>query len=211
MAEVTAGAICHALGMATSFDCEKEPRELREDKIPNPDSIVECCQGLVAIDPVTSVVTIACYDIDEYLRNHWDTVYAPSVKVQLTKVLLAYLSLDAFLSGPCYDKKDFKKRLEDYPLMNYASQYWAHHIHGALSLGAPGQCIIKWVNGFIAKRSNLESSLQVSSMISKPQTVPQILSRGTREGLASYAESIKSKSTLQVASCYGFSWLCKNI
>ena len=145
---------------------------------------MECCQGLIAIDPVTSVVTIACYDIEEYIRNHGDTVFAPSVKVQLTKVLLAYLSLDAFLSGPCFDKKDFKSRLEEYPLVNYASQYWTHHIHGALSLGTYGQCIIEWVNRFIAKRSKLESSLQVSSMTSKPQKVPQILSRSTRQGFA---------------------------
>ena len=183
MIPITAGAICHALRMATSFDCEKGPRELREDKIPNPDSIVESGQGLVAIDPVTSVVTIPCYDIEEYLRDHWDNVFAPSVKVQLTKALLAYLSLDAFVSGPCYDKKDFNRRLGDYPLMNYASQYWAHHIHGVLSLGTPGQCIFEWVNRFTAKRSNLESSLQVSSMTPKPQKVPQVLSRSTREGL----------------------------
>ena len=59
MIPITAGAICHVLGIATSFDCEKEPCELREE-IPNPDAIVECCQRLVAIDPATSIVTIAC-------------------------------------------------------------------------------------------------------------------------------------------------------
>lgn len=67
---ITAEAMCHALGMANVLDFEEGPSELREGDIPNPASIVECCQGIVAIDPATSVVTIAYYDIEEYMQKH---------------------------------------------------------------------------------------------------------------------------------------------
>ena len=203
---ITAGAMCHALGMANVLDSEKSPSELPKDDIPNPDSIVECCQGLVSIDPETSVVTIAYCDIEEYMRKHWDTIFPLSVKIKHARVLLTYLLMDTFLSGPCYNSDDFSRRLEHYPLIVYASKYWGHHVHEALSLGTPEQDIIECVNGFIAKRSNLESSLQVFSITSKPPRAQQELLRSTQEGFALYAEKVKSRSTLQVAAYHGLDW-----
>ena len=206
---ITAGALCHALGMANVLESEESPSELRKDDIPNPDSIVECCQGLVAIDPETSVVTIAYCDIEEYMQKHWATIFPPDMKIKIVEILLAYLLMDTFLSGLYDDADEFSRRLEHYPLIVYASRYWGHHVHEALSLGMPEQRIIECVNGFLAKRSNLESSLQVSSIISMPPRAQQELLRSTQEDFALYAEKIKSRSTLQVAACHGLHWVVR--
>ena len=206
---ITAGTLCHALGMANVLDSGESPSELRKDDIPNPDSIVECCQGLVAIDPETSIVTIAYYDIEEYLQKHWATIFPPKVKIKLVEVLLTYLLMDTFLSGPCDHGDEFSRRLGQYPLMAYASRYWGHHVHEALSPGMPERRIMECVNGFLAKRSNLESSLQVSSIISMPPRAQQELLRSSQEDFTLYTKKIKSRSTLQVAACHGLYWVVR--
>ena len=206
---ITAGAMCHALGMSNVLDCEESPSELREGEIPNQNSIVECCQGLVAINPVTSVVTIAYCDIEEYMQKHWDTLSSPIVKIKLAKVLLAYLSMNAFQSGLCDHVDEFSRRLKDYPLIVYASRYWSHHVHEALSIGMPEHRIIERVNGFLVKRSNLESSFQVASITSKSPRIYRELLPSGREDFALYTERVKSRSTLHVAACRGLDWVVR--
>ena len=76
---------------------------------------MECCQALVATDPVTSVLTIAYYHIEEYMQKHWDTLFLSSVKDEAAEVLLTYISMDAFSSGLCYHIDDFSRRLVDNP------------------------------------------------------------------------------------------------
>lgn len=120
VAPITAEALCHALGMANVLNSGESPPELRKDDIPNPDSIVECCQGLITIDPETSVVTIASCDIEEYMQKHWATIFPPNVKMKLVEVLLAYLSMDIFRSGLCDHVDEFSSRLGHYPLTAYA-------------------------------------------------------------------------------------------
>lgn len=207
---ITAGAMCHALGMANVLEFEKGPSELREGDIPNPDTIVECCQGLVAIDPVTSVVKIAYCDIEEYMQKHWDTLFSPDVKIELAEVLLVYLLMDAFLSGLCYHVDDFSRRLQNYPSIVYASHYWGQHVREALSLGMPEQHIIERVNCFLAKRSNLESSLQVSLMTAKFPRVHQETFQSTPEDFAFNADRVKSRSRLHVAVCHGLDWVVRD-
>lgn len=112
--------------------------------------------------------------------------------------------MDAFSSGLCYHIDDFNRRLED-----YASHYWSHHVHEALSLGIPEQRIIQRVSGFLAKRSNVESLLQVSSITPKSLNVYQELLQSTPEDFASYAERVKSRSTLYVAIYHRLDWVVR--
>ena len=120
---ITAGASCHALGMANVLDFEEGSRELHEGYIPNPDFIAGCYQGLIAIDPVISVVTIPYWEIEQHMQKHWDTLLLPSVKRKLAEMLLAYISMEAFSSCLSCHIDDFSRRLGEYPLMNYASLY----------------------------------------------------------------------------------------
>ena len=110
---IIAGALCLALGMANVLDVEEKPSELREEDIPNVDSVEDCCQGLVAIDPVTSSVTIADFDIADYMRKHCDTLLSTNVKIKLARILLAYLQFDASQSGICCYAYDFDQGFED--------------------------------------------------------------------------------------------------
>lgn len=110
---LTAEALCHAMGIALVLDSCAEPLELIEDEIPNPASVVECCMGLVAVDPVTSIVTLAHYDIEQHMRMRWNDVFTRCPEdVRLARWCMAYISLATFSSGPCYEAKALGRRLQ---------------------------------------------------------------------------------------------------
>ena len=132
------------------------------------------------------------------------------MKIELAEVLLAYLFMNAFLSGLCYHVDDFSRRLKGYTLMVYASHYWGQHIREALSLGMPEQHIIERVNCFLAKRSNLESSLQVSLMTPKFPRVHREMLHSTPEDFSFNADRVKSSSRLHVAVCHGLDWVVRD-
>lgn len=66
---ITAEAMCHALGMSYVLDTQQFPRELEKDLIPDVGVLVKCCEGLITIDPVTRLVTLAQDDIAECMRS----------------------------------------------------------------------------------------------------------------------------------------------
>ena len=57
-APLTARAMSHAMGVHV-LDFTRRLSKLSEDEIPNAATIIECCMGLVAIDPVTKIVNLA--------------------------------------------------------------------------------------------------------------------------------------------------------
>ena len=131
---MTAEAISHATGIAQVLGSEDRLLSLREDEIPNAESIAECCMGLVAIDPVTRIVTLAHFDIAQYMQTHWDELFSGKEKLMLAHITLAYLSLGFFSIGLCLQADALSKRLEAYPFLDYASRYWGHHAREAISL-----------------------------------------------------------------------------
>ena len=60
---MSAEAMCHALGMSYVLETQQLLRELEKDLIPDVGVLAKCCKGLVAIDPVTRLVTLAQDDI----------------------------------------------------------------------------------------------------------------------------------------------------
>lgn len=134
VAPITARAVSHAMGIFHVLDSERRLSKLSEDEVPNPASIIECCMGLVAIDPMTRVVTLAHFDIAQYMQTHWEDFFSWKEKLMLANITLAYLSLEAFSIGPCRQADAFIRRLETYPFLEYASRHWGHHARGAMLL-----------------------------------------------------------------------------
>lgn len=192
-APLTAEAMCHALGLAHILDYEKNPAELSLDEVPNPESITECCMGLIKIEPTTKIVTLAHYDILQEMRQQWVKFFAPEHTTRLAKTCIAYLSLAEFARGPCHEVDTFRRRLEEYPFLDYASHYWGYHARAALSLETWEADIIRDIHGLLSQPMNLGLSLQVSEY--RPGS--------KQKTLAMYPDHFLGVSELQIASRHG--------
>ena len=207
VAPVTAGAVCHALGVAYVLDFDKASQELSEDEIPNSSSIIECCMGLIVTDPVTDIVTVSHHDIAQHMRENCN-VFFPGEKARLARTSMAYLSLVAFSSGPCRQASAFSKRLEQYPFLEYASRHWGHHARVALLLEENHADIRRYVDRLLQSRENLESSLQVADV--EPEAREALL-RGKRQGFTLDTKSFGRISELQVAARHGLTMSVQRI
>lgn len=210
-APLTAEALCHAMGIALVLDLRTEPLELIEDEIPNPASVVECCMGLVAIDPVTRIITLAHYDIGQQMRMRWNDVFIHCPEnMRLAKWCMAYVSLAAFSDGPCYEAIAFGRRLEQYPFLDYASRHWGRHAREALPHQKIDGDIMDDIGRLLSKekRKNLESSLQVCEI--DPEFHEAML-RYRKSALDSSAHRVQSVSSLQVATRYGLTRVVQDI
>ena len=66
---MTAEAMHHALSMSYLLEAVPLPYEFRIDLIPDVGVLVKCCGDLIAIDPVTRLVTFARHDMAECMRS----------------------------------------------------------------------------------------------------------------------------------------------
>ncbi|KAK4167279.1 ankyrin repeat-containing domain protein [Cladorrhinum sp. PSN259] len=112
----------HALAIETG-----EP-ELDEENLPDIETIISTCAGLVTVDEQSDVIRLVHYTAQEYFRQTW-TTWFPDAHALITKACVTYLSFDVFESGPCDSYFQFENRLEEYDLYDYASRNWGHHAH----------------------------------------------------------------------------------
>ena len=195
-APLTAQELCHAMGIASLCDIERDPVELSRDNVPASASVVECCLGLVSLDPVTKVISLAHYDIEQHLQRQWTSLFAGYLgKGDLTNWCIAYISLNAFSNGPCLEVHELSERLEQYTFLAYASRYWGQHAREALlSQDNHDECF-HLVRALLSerRRRNLESSLQVSALDHEAYTAV------CGKNMASF----QNMSSLQVAVRFG--------
>ena len=85
-APLTAKALSHALGMCQVLHLDEHPAHPGEGEMSRPLSIVECCEGLITIDPATRVMTMAYYDIAQYMQTHWDHLFSPKEKLMFANI-----------------------------------------------------------------------------------------------------------------------------
>ena len=198
-APLTAEAMCHALGLANALDDQERPPKLDAEDIPNAESIIECCMGLIKIEPTTKVVTLAQYDILPELRQEWASFFAPEHTARLAKTCIAYLSLEDFSKGPYHEMDAFKKRLEEHPFLDYASKYWGYHARTALLLAAFEADVNNDIHRFLKQSMNVGLSLQVSEYdVEGKQKTPVI-----------EPDRFLGASELQIASRHGLTAVVK--
>lgn len=213
---LTARAMSHAIATSHVLDSNRRLSTLSEDEVPNPASTIECCMGLVTIDPVTRVMTLAHFDIAQYMRTHWEDLFSWKDKLMLANITLAYLSMDVFSFGPCRQANEFIGRLEQYPFLDYASRHWGHHARKAMLLQHADaeqgkRDLVEKISLLLDDRMNLDSSLQVCDLSSRPSEVRKVLLRSNDKDFALHVDKISSVSKLQVATRYGLSSIARKI
>ncbi|KAK6000624.1 hypothetical protein QM012_003349 [Aureobasidium pullulans] len=120
---------------------------LSKDHIPLVSDVVDACAGLVVVDESNDSVGLFHETFREYLiknQSHW----FPAGDQTIGLMCVRYLSSDAFADGPCPEvdltslwskcqAEDrtlaHRKRLDQFPLYQYASQNWYRHIRGTES------------------------------------------------------------------------------
>ena len=192
-APLTAEALCHALGLAQVLSYKKRPSKLLLEEIPNPESIIECCMGLIKMESTTRVVTLAHYDILQEMRARWTEIFGSDQMARLAETCIAYLSLADFSRGPCHVIATLRERLEEHPFLDYASRYWGFHAREALLLPLSKAHVKDDIHWFLKQPMNLALSLQVSNY--DPES--------KQESLDIDSESLLRSSGLQIASRHG--------
>ena len=197
---LTVEASCHALGLAHVLDKEN-PSKLSKDVIPDPESIVECCMGLIKMEPTTKIVTLAHHDILQEMRKQWVQLFAPIHTARLARVCIAYLSFFELSKGPCHEKDALRNRLENYPFLPYASRYWGYHAREALSLGTPEADVSDDIHRLLRQPMNLGSSLQVAESEQE----------GKQESSVVHADKFLGVSKLQIAARHGLITIAETV
>lgn len=97
---------------------------------PSAKTMIECCQGLVTIDPESTIIRFAHYAVQEYLIEHTNTLFSRA-EASLAETCLTYLLFDTFRQGPCLDEDSLKFRIGSSTFLTYAARYWGVHVKGS--------------------------------------------------------------------------------
>jgi ankyrin repeat protein len=114
---LTTTELCHALAI------EVDKASLDFDNLLDIEDIVSVCAGLVTIDEDSDIVRLVHYTTQEYfesIRTDWN----PTGRSDITRTCLTYLSFDTFRRGTCSDSTELTRRLNENPLLDYASRCW---------------------------------------------------------------------------------------
>jgi hypothetical protein len=145
---LTIKEIQHALAV------EPEDTDIEETALPDEDLLVSVCAGMVSIDRESAVVRLVHYTTQEYFERFRMERF-PDAQTRITTTCLIYLSFDIFTRGYSLSDEDMNLRLQNYPLLRYATQHWSDHARGT-----PELMLREMILGFLKQESKLLSSMQ---------------------------------------------------
>ncbi|KFY41936.1 hypothetical protein V494_02702 [Pseudogymnoascus sp. VKM F-4513 (FW-928)] len=125
--------ICHAkrpikvTDLSVAVSVKLDQTTISAKHCPSAKMMIECCQGLVTIDPESNIIRFAHYAVQEYLIEHTRTLF-PRAEANLAETCLTYLLFDTFKQGPCLDRDAIKLRIISSKFLTYAGGYWGVHV-----------------------------------------------------------------------------------
>ena len=112
----------HAIGV-NEGDVGLESGELLDQEF-----LLPLTAGLISVDADRATVRLIHFTTYDYLDEHKEEFFR-DLKSDIAMTILTYLNFESF-SEPCrgeQEDEEFEGRLERYPLLAYASQYWGQH------------------------------------------------------------------------------------
>lgn len=149
MRPLTVRELQHALAV------EPDDTSLDGDSIPDEDLMVSVCAGIVAVQGESNTVGLVHSTTQEYFERK-ATEFFPEAQREILKTCLTYLSFQEFESGPCNSDKEVEIRLQERPLLQYASRHWGRHVTGPLEESEEEPIL-----DFLNQDSKMTSSLQI--------------------------------------------------
>ncbi|KFY45951.1 hypothetical protein V495_02719 [Pseudogymnoascus sp. VKM F-4514 (FW-929)] len=128
--------ICHAkcplkvTDLSDAVSVKLDQTAVSKNHCPSAKMMIECCQGLVTIDPESTIIRFAHYTIQEYLIEHTNTLFSRA-EASLAETCLTYLLFDTFKQGPCTDKEAIRSRIKANTFSKYAARYWGVHVQSS--------------------------------------------------------------------------------
>jgi len=142
--------------------------DLDEESRTNIEGIASVCQGLIRLDHKDSILQLAHYTVQEYFEKNRG-ILASDPECYILKICLDLLSSSAFQTGFCQTDEEFKKRLDSFPLYDYAARTWGAH---ARSTSAMNDAVLE----FLQNSSNLEAMTQcLMAYCRYGQDVPRLM------------------------------------
>ena len=130
--------------------------DLDSNASPEPEILLTVCAGLITIDEQGTTVRFNHSTVQEHLETHGDKFFhEPEVKFSQT--CLTYLSFTVFNDGPSTSEQKLQKRLQDYPLLEYASRFWGDHLI-AIQLH---ENVAPLLTRFLDEQKKLASAVQI--------------------------------------------------
>ncbi|KAI1273835.1 ankyrin repeat protein [Xylaria sp. FL0933] len=109
-------------------------RELNKDRVPELDTILSVCCGLVAVDEESNIIRLVHLTAQEYFKESRRKLFEDAHSV-ITSACITYLSLPRICDkGPCSTYEEYRERESLYPLYRYAAGNWGEHGREALVL-----------------------------------------------------------------------------
>ena len=107
-----------------------------DDRLADPEDIVEICGSLIAYDVQTKELRLAHQSVRECLEKLevGRTPYAMPSKVahrEMAELCLSYLLMDDFADGMALTAKALRNKVKSFPLLEYAVDNWIYHIQKA--------------------------------------------------------------------------------
>lgn len=122
----------HELGHALAVRREDSDLTTIEDCIVGMETLTSVCAGIVSIDQKSSTIRLVHYTARGYLLDHlFDCSTVLKAKGQLTRQCLMYLSAKVFGTS-CESREEQEQRMKKYPFLDYAAEYWHHHLQECL-------------------------------------------------------------------------------
>ncbi|KAL4885664.1 hypothetical protein BJY04DRAFT_205379 [Aspergillus karnatakaensis] len=100
---------------------------MRPKHRPLPRVVLECCQGLVNIEPSTQTARLSHYAVNEYLVENSHKLFGDA-EAKVSALCLTYLLLDPFTKGAHKDEAEIYNLVKSYPFVSYAVQHWGNHV-----------------------------------------------------------------------------------
>jgi hypothetical protein len=114
--------LLHALAI------EPGDKEIDEDNILEIEQLLTICAGLVTVDEQSDGIRFIHYTTQDYLQRN-QQMWLPHAKVEIVRSCTAYLSVEGLLVEPCISEMDYKSRLKQLVLLEYAAVYWGPHLN----------------------------------------------------------------------------------
>lgn len=124
--------VCETLAF-TESDTTVDP----SDRLLNANDLLRWCQGLITYHSRTSHITLShssvrAYLVSDHIKNTQSSFFSideNAVDKLLFRKCLAYMMLTDFSSGYLPNYHEWKAFSRRWPLLDYASNYWASHAH----------------------------------------------------------------------------------
>ncbi|KAI8625612.1 ankyrin repeat-containing domain protein [Xylariaceae sp. FL1651] len=163
-----------------------------DEDLESPKSILSSCLGLVRLSRTEQKVEF----IHSSARTFTQTRVDPDADKTITRACLRYMSTIELASGPSLSFKDFTRRLQSLPFLEYAARFYGYHVRSV------EQSVLTELRRFLEDEKLRGSSWQVLQFIYSPHhTLGQEIFAGLPCRI----------SVLHVASFWGFSHLLTTV